>query len=59
MRGKPLSAERMKEVHDFSERRIEDFRNTMRKKREERLLVAYEKADNDIKDISERELFIV
>lgn len=58
LRDKPLSPERMREVRDFSEKRIESFRNTMRQKREARLLLSYKRVGTDIDSINDRELFI-
>ena len=54
----PLSSEQMKNVRDWNPRRIEHFRETMRKKREARLQVAYVKAKNDIGKLSRRDLYI-
>ncbi len=54
----PLSQERIRELRDHSEKRIENFRNTMKLKRDVRLDMAYEKAKKDIGRISKRELFI-
>ena len=54
----PLSSEQMREVRDLSPRRIEHFRETMRLKREGRLKDAYDRAKNDIGNLSKRDLFI-
>lgn len=54
----PLSAERIVELRDKNPRRIESFRNTMRRKREDRLLIAYEKISKRILSVSEREMFV-
>jgi len=54
----PLSGEQMRSVRDWNPRRIEHFRETMRKKREARLQVAYVKAKNDIGKLSRRDLYI-
>ncbi len=54
----PLSQERIKELRDHSEKRIENFRNTMRLKKDARLNLAYESAKKDIGRINKRELFI-
>jgi len=56
--GYPLSPERIKELRGRNPRRIERFRNTMRKKREEKERQAYEKARKDIGRLSRRELFL-
>lgn len=54
----PLSPERIKELRDFSPRRIESFRNTMRRKRELRLSETYEQVKRDLGPISDREILI-
>lgn len=54
----PLSQERIRELRDFNPRRIENYRNTMQKKREERFKRFYEVAKREIVKLSKRELFI-
>ena len=54
----PLSSEQMKNVRDWNPRRIEHFRETMRKKRETRLQGAYVKAKKDIGRLTRRDLYI-
>lgn len=54
----PLSLEQMRKVRDLNPRRIEHFRETMKKKRDTRLKIAYEKARKDIGKLSRRDLFI-
>lgn len=54
----PLSKERIRELQGNSERRIENFRETMRKKRESRLLSFYEEQKKIIFPMSKRDLFI-
>lgn len=54
----PLSPEQMKKVRDFNPQRIERFRNTMRKKREQKLETAYNLTNKDIGFLTEREKFI-
>lgn len=54
----PLSNKRIKELRDNNPQRIEKYINTMRKKREDKFSIAFEKAKNDIGKITERELFI-
>lgn len=54
----PLSPERIKELRDINPRRIENFRNTMRKKREERLSKVYERVKKDISKLNKREIFL-
>jgi len=54
----PLSKKRIRELQGDSERRIENFRETMRKKRESRLLSFYEEQKKIIFPMSKRDLFI-
>mgnify|MGYP001571614715 CR=1 FL=1 len=54
----PLSAEQIRLLRDLNPRRIENYRETMRKKRQSRLEVAYLKARKDIGALSRRDLFI-
>ncbi|MFP4617146.1 MAG: hypothetical protein ACLFNR_03225 [Candidatus Paceibacterota bacterium] len=54
----PLSEKRIKELRDRNPRRIENFRNTMKEKREKVLTDAYEKAKKDIGKLNKREVFI-
>jgi len=54
----PLSDKRIRELRDWSSRRIENFRKTMRRKREMKNLVAYQKIEKDFQLLSKRELFI-
>ncbi|MDO8552250.1 MAG: hypothetical protein Q7S01_01825 [bacterium] len=54
----PLSPEQMRKVRDFNPRRIERFRETMKKKRDARLKIAYERARKEIGTLSRRDLFI-
>lgn len=54
----PLSDERIRELRDNNPKRIENYRNTMRKKREDRLEKVYEKVRKDISKLSKREIFI-
>lgn len=54
----PLSKERIRELQANSERRIENFRETMRKKREGRLLSFYEEQQKIIFPMSRRDLLI-
>ena len=54
----PLSDARIRELRDFNSKRIENFRKTMRRKREEKNLIAYQKIEKDIKTLSQRELFV-
>lgn len=54
----PLSSEKIKELRDNNPRRIEHFRETMRKKREGRVDLVYQKVQKDFKKITEREKYI-
>jgi len=54
----PLSPERIRELRDKNPRRIEKFRNTMRKKKEATLFNAYQHVKKDISKLTKRELFI-
>ncbi len=54
----PLAPEQIRLLRDLNPRRIENFRATMRKKREMRLQSAYTQAREDIGKLSKRELFI-
>ena len=54
----PLSPDRIKELRDWNPRRIENFSNTMRLKRKQKFLVAYDRAKSDIGSLSKRDLFI-
>lgn len=58
LRNYPLSRERINELRARSERRIERFRETMRAKREKRLLQFYLEEKNKILPLSKRDLFI-
>ena len=54
----PLSEERIRQLRDWNPRKIENYRNTMRKKREARLNVIYQKVSKDIGHLSKREMFL-
>lgn len=58
LKNYPLSSERIRELQANSERRIEHFRETMRKKKEGRLLSFYEEQKKIIFPINKRDLFI-
>jgi len=58
LKDMPLSPEQIRQLRDLSPRRIERFRETMRKKREVSLDIAYERAKKDIGELSSRDLFI-
>lgn len=54
----PLSEKRIRELRDFSPKRIERYRNTMRVKREVKNQMAYQKIAKMIGNISDREFLI-
>lgn len=54
----PLSAGQIRQLRDLNPKRIENFRETMRKKREERLEAAYKNARKDIGKLTQRDVFI-
>ena len=54
----PLSAKQIRSLRDLNPRRIEHFRDTMRKKRERRLDEVYAQVRKDIGSLSRRDLFI-
>ncbi len=54
----PLSSERIRELRDLNPRRIERFRETMRRKREARMEVAYNNMTRRIGRLTSRDLFI-
>lgn len=54
----PLSPEQMRKVRDFSPRRIEHFRATMRKKRETKMIGAFQLVKKDLGNFTKREKFI-
>lgn len=58
LRKYPLSPERIRELRDFSEQRIENFRNTMRMKRENRQKLVYQKEKEYLLPLSKKELYI-
>ena len=54
----PLSKEQMRQLRDLNPKRIEHFRETMRKKREGTLALAYDRARKEIGHLSPRDVFI-
>ncbi len=54
----PLSVSRIKELRDNSPIRIEKYRNTMRAKKEKRLMGAYKLMSNKIGKMTKREIFL-
>mgnify|MGYP001564907805 CR=1 FL=1 len=58
LRGYPLSKERITELRDQNEVRIEKFRQTMKRKRDIRLLVYYEEERAKILPLSNQELLL-
>jgi DNA-binding transcriptional MerR regulator len=55
----PLSKERIRELRDCSEQRIERFRETMKKKREKILNDIYQQQRENLLPLKERELFMI
>ena len=58
LRDYPLSKQRIRELRDWNEQRIERFRETMRKKRENRLKKFYEEQKKSLLPFSKRDLFL-
>ena len=58
LRDYPLSKERIRELRDHNERRIERFRETMKRKKEKRLRKIYKTQKKSILPLKARELFI-
>lgn len=58
LKNYPLSPERIKQLRDFSEQRIESFRNTMRKKRETRQDIIYQREKKYLLPFSKKEWYI-
>lgn len=54
----PLSSERIRELRDFSPRRIESYRATMKKKRDARIALQDSMVRKDLAKLNERELFV-
>jgi transcriptional regulator with XRE-family HTH domain len=54
----PLSEKRIRELRDNNPIRIEHYRNTMRKKKEIKLLEAYNKVSENIYTLNKREIFL-
>ncbi len=58
LREYPLSKERIGELRDKNEKRIERFRGTMKQKREERQKEIYDVQKKNILPLSDREIFL-
>lgn len=54
----PLSDKRLRELRDWSKIRIERFRITMQKKKDDRLRVAYERQRKTLLPITQKELYV-
>lgn len=54
----PLSQEKIRELRDWNEQRIEKFRETMRRKREHRLRQVYDAEKSFLIPLNKRELYI-
>ena len=59
LRNYPLSKERIRELRDRNEGRIEKFRETMRQKRERRLKETYEAQKKFLLPLKNREIFML
>ncbi len=58
LRDLPLSEQRIRELRDFSQVRIEKCRNTKANKKQSRLDEVYKKVSSDIGELSDREIFL-
>lgn len=58
LRGFPLPEARLRELRDWSQRRIERFRETMKKKRDHRLQGVYDEQKKRLLPLTRKELFI-
>lgn len=58
LRDYPLPLERIRELRDFNEKRIESYRNTMKMKREKRWRAVYRKEERWLMPLSEKELYL-
>ncbi len=58
LKSYPLSPERIRQLRDLSEQRIENFRNTMRKKREARQNAIYLNEKEYLLPLSKKELYL-
>lgn len=58
LKSMPLSDGRIRILRDWNEKRIENFRSTMRQKKEARLAKIYSEEKMNILPLSERELFL-
>jgi len=54
----PLPEERIRELRDFNQQRIEKFRKTMQRKRQRRLDVIYNNLNRKILPLNKRELYL-
>ena len=58
LKNYPLSKKRLKELQSHSEKRIEHFRDTMARKRQKKINLQHKKVEQNIKNLSKRDLFI-
>jgi len=58
LRNYPLSKQRIRELRDWNEQRIEKYRETMRRKREKRLKQFYKTQKRLVLPLNARELFL-
>lgn len=54
----PLSSRRIRELRDKNPRRIENYRNTMRKKREKRIQFIYDSVSKQLGELNDREMLV-
>ena len=59
LKDHPLSRERIKQLRDWNEQRIEKFRRTMKEKRQKRLDLVYKEQKKFLLPIKNRELFLI
>lgn len=59
LKDMPLSKDRMSELRENNPHRIASFRQTMQKKRLARLEVAHGRAHRDIRELTERDLYVL
>lgn len=59
LKNYPLSKERIAELRDHNEKRIERYRETMKKKHDERLGQIYKSEKNSITPLSDRDIFMI
>jgi DNA-binding transcriptional MerR regulator len=58
LKNYPLSKQRIRELRDWNEQRIERYRETMKRKKERRLEEIYKTQKRDIRPLNKKEFFI-